>query len=139
MQQQQRAGERAPVRSALEDNALVSVDGSEPHFPALVDPTDRWNGWLCPAFTRAAAEGVVEMLNAQHAQFGDDCSDRAEWDGDVVVVHTPAHEGEPGYRPERVAPDDHGRYSIGAYCYTWTFAPAAGEPAAAGGEPVVTP
>lgn len=111
------------------DNALVALDGAEPHFPAYVEPRERWNGWLCPAFTRHTAEQVVTWLNGQFDLLsssgqGDQC-DRAEWDGDDLVHHVPRYENEPGYRPERLAPDYDGRYYLGAYSWTWTYAEVA--------------
>lgn len=110
-----------PAAGGPVDNAMVSLDGTVSQVPALVGP-ERWNGWVVPAFTREAAEVVVAALNATYARFDGDACDRAEWDDDVVVVHSPEYEDEPGYRPERVVPDEHGRYRIGARCYTWSFA-----------------
>lgn len=107
----------APAQTRA-DNGGVTIDGAGPIFPAWTDEDVRWNGWLVPHFTREAAERVVTWLNASYAEVGDG-SDRAEWDGDVVVVHCPVYEGEPGYRPERVEADEHGRYCIGGFTYTW--------------------
>lgn len=103
----------------MDDNHVVTVDGNA-LFRAWVDPEgDRWNGWLVPAFTRAETERVVEWLNGQYALYPDG-SDRAEWDGDAVIHHTPMYEGEPGYRPWRVEPEGkEGRYYFGAMNWTW--------------------
>lgn len=41
---------------------MVGID--EPMFPALADPTDRWNGWLgTPWFDRASAQAVADWAN----------------------------------------------------------------------------
>ena len=88
-------------------------------FPAYVDPAEPlWNGAVVPGFSAAVADQVVAWLNDCYARHGD-CSDRAECDGDVVVVHSPNYEGAEGYRPERVTADDDGRFYIGAARYTW--------------------
>ena len=73
---------------------------------------------MVPGFSPAVADQVVAWLNDCYARYGD-CSDRAEWDGDVIVVHSPLYEDEDGYQPERVAADDDGRFYIGAARYTW--------------------
>jgi hypothetical protein len=102
----------------MDDNHVVTVDGHG-LFRAWVDPAgDRWNGWLVPSFTRSEVEKVVAWLNSQYALYPDG-SDRAEWDGDTVIHHTPMYEGEPGYHPWRVEPDEHGRYWFGAMNWTW--------------------
>lgn len=101
----------------MDDNHVVTVDGNG-LFRAWVEPAGpRWNGWLVPSFTRSEAEKVVEWLNGQYALYPDG-SDRAEWDGDAVIHHTPMYEGEPFYRPWRVEPEE-GRYYIGAMNWTW--------------------
>lgn len=41
---------------------IVGID--QPMFPALADPTDRWNGWLgTPWFDRATAQDVANWAN----------------------------------------------------------------------------
>lgn len=41
---------------------LVGIDG--PEFPAVADPTDRWNGWLgTPWFDRETAQQVADWVN----------------------------------------------------------------------------
>ena len=99
------------------DNCTVGIDHEQ--FPAYVDPAGPlWNGAVVPGFSAAVADQVVAWLNDCYARYGD-CSDRADWDQDVVVVHSPVYENEHGYRPERVAAADDGRFYIGAARYTW--------------------
>mgnify|MGYP001109713072 CR=1 FL=1 len=107
----------APART---DNALVTVDGAG-QFPAWVNPRERWNGWLVPRFTKATADQLMAWLNAEHEQVGKG-SDRAEWDGEVWVHHSPMYEDDPGYRPERLQPGQQdGRYPIGGYSWCWCY------------------
>lgn len=102
----------------MDDNHVVTVDGKG-LFRAWIDPAgDRWNGWLVPCFTRSEAVKVVDWLNGEFAECPDG-SDRAEWDGDTVIHHSPMYEGEPGYAPYRVEADEDGRYWIGAANWTW--------------------
>jgi hypothetical protein len=111
------AGEGHPPVQDRQDNALVTIDGVG-QFRAWVDDRERWNGWLVPRFTRAVAEEVMAWLNAEHADVGDG-SDRAEWDGEVWVHHSPMYE-DSGYAPERLQPGlRDGRYPIGGYSWTW--------------------
>lgn len=102
----------------LVDNALVTIDDTRV-FPALVDPTNLWNGWLSPGFTRETAEEVVRWIEEVNGP--DD--DQLSWDGDEVVHETPMYRDEPGYRPDRIGPTEHdGRYYIGSWQWTWTWA-----------------
>jgi hypothetical protein len=102
---------------AQPDNCIVGIDHE--HFPAYVDPAEPlWNGAVVPGFSAAVADQVVAWLNECYARHGAG-SDRAEWDQDVVVVHSPEHEGEDGYQPERVEASPDGRFYIGARSYTW--------------------
>jgi hypothetical protein len=111
----------------IADNALVSIDGSVgpgwDQFPAYVDRTQQWNGWLVPHFSRPVAEMVVRWLNRCAEEFPEG-SCRAEWDGDAVLITDPIYEAEePGYVPDRVTPDRQGRYCIGGYSWCWTEVP----------------
>jgi hypothetical protein len=110
---------------ARPDNCTVGIDHEQ--FPAYVDPAEPlWNGAVAPGFSAAVADQVVAWLNDCYARDGD-CSDRAEWDGDVIVVHSPNYEGAEGYQPERVAAETDGRFYIGAARYTWQKTSELGE------------
>ena len=102
---------------ARPDNCTVAVDHEQ--FPAYVDPDQPLrNGAVTPGFSAAVVDQVVAWLNDRYTRGGGDC-DRAEWDGDVVVVYHPNCEGAEGYRPERVAADSDGRFYLGAPHYNW--------------------
>lgn len=105
-------------REPGEDLVTIDVTGTaDPLFPAHVHDV-RWNGWACPAFRRPVAEAVVEWINAT-AESYPDSSARAAWDGDTVVVTDPQYSHESDYAPERIGPDAHGRYGIGAFGWCW--------------------
>jgi hypothetical protein len=77
------------------DNCTAGIDHEQ--FPAYVDLAGPlWNGAVVPGFSAAVADQVVAWLNDCYARYGN-CSDRADWDQDVVVVHSPVYENEHGY------------------------------------------
>lgn len=81
-------------------------------------PSNRWNGWACPAFDRENAERVVAWINRNAEMFNDGDQYRAEWDGDTVVLWSPSNRNE-GYEDERFSPDEDGLYDIGSYGWCW--------------------
>lgn len=89
----------------------VTIDG-QALFPATYDPTDRWHGFLAaPAFDRATAERIFEWSKDNNT---------FEWDGDVLVHTVHTYKDDDGYKPDRIEPDEHGRYTIGAYTWVWS-------------------
>ncbi|MCK2240066.1 MULTISPECIES: hypothetical protein [unclassified Crossiella] len=103
-----------------QDNAFVYIylygRGEGKWFPAWVDPTARWNGWVLPAFTREAAEHVVDWTNKLHSEEPDEfCS--ASWDGVDVLLTSP--EANEDADPECYVPDRHGRYDFAAGHWRW--------------------
>ena len=107
----------------------VTLDGGE-SFPALVDPAERWNGWLCPRFDRATAERIAADFAKQRAEFGAEMVPFViTFDGDTVVVADTQYAdeiaagfwGDPDevYRPERINPDRDGLYDVGSYSWCW--------------------
>lgn len=98
----------------------VTID-DETWFEAMHDPTDRWNGWASPKFDRATAERLVEWMNEFVAENAYE-SDVLSWDGNDVIgwCQMYADEGGEKYTPARWSPDAEGRYSIGAWAWTWT-------------------
>ncbi|RSM68696.1 hypothetical protein DL991_41235 [Amycolatopsis sp. WAC 01375] len=98
-----------------EELVTISIDGADPHFPALV-ADELWNGAAIPRFRLEVAELVVDWINDTYASYPDG-SARAHWDGDTVVL---TH-SDPDYDPDRVEPDDEGRYGIGARAWVWEF------------------
>jgi hypothetical protein len=93
---------------------LLSWDGNEPHFPAVIDDW-HWNGCVIPRFRREVAEVVAAWTNEMSRQYPDG-SERAYWAGDDVVLLMP---GCGAGAPERIGPDDDGRYCVGGYRWTW--------------------
>ncbi|MGV9266635.1 hypothetical protein ACWDRR_18485 [Kitasatospora sp. NPDC003701] len=82
----------------------------------MVDPRGS-SGYLwpycSPAFSRPVAERILVDLDA------DNCGLTGRWDGDALVFEwTPDYDGDGG--TETVAPDEHGRYSIGGR-WPWDY------------------
>lgn len=103
------------------DNSMVYIDHEGAAFPAYCDPTDGWNGFQIPHFSKAAAVRVVEW-NAEYVKGAEENSEHLRWDGDVIILHSPMYKDEPGYSDERIGPDENGRYAIGAANWTWMLA-----------------
>jgi len=90
---------------------FVTLDTAEDKaFSAYVDKSVRWNGWLCPYFTRGEAERVVDAL-----QIGVYDAER-----DAFVVQD--EDGQPYEAFERTAltaEDGSALYAVGAYSWSW--------------------
>jgi hypothetical protein len=109
---------------ALENTGFVTIAGIDPSaengsdiFPAhVVD-----QGTPHPGFDRATAERVVEWSN--RANEDATCGERATWDGDTVVLTAfdDYAQGE-DLGVTRHAPDEDGRYWIGANGWVWEWA-----------------
>lgn len=104
--------------TAVADNALVGIDGEQ--WPAY-DSGARWNGFVCPTFTRVTAELIVEHINRVNAESSDpDAQHYLSWKGDMLLITCPLDAADdPSYQPIPVFPDRHGRYAIGAYRWCW--------------------
>lgn len=102
---------RTPHPGEVMVHLCVYGDDSDPHFPAIVT-AHRAPGDIAPLFRREVAEAVVAWCNTEH-RAAPDCH-RVWWQGDTIVLHSPAYTDDPGYTPERVGPDRYGRYAIGA-------------------------
>ena len=82
----------------------VTLTGDEA-FLGLVDPSVRWNGFLCPEFSREEAEKVAEWINADRER-------KATWvDGTLFVTYDE-------YTDVYEANAD-GNYAIGAFAWVW--------------------
>ena len=91
---------------------FVTLDTADDKlFSAYVDESVRWNGWLCPYFTREEAERVVDALKV-----GVYDAER-----DAFVVHD--EDGQPFETFERTAltaDDGSALYAVGAYSWSWS-------------------
>ncbi|MFI0827256.1 hypothetical protein ACH4Q7_22685 [Streptomyces roseolus] len=105
----------------------VSVDDQHV-YPATVDLTNRWNGWLSPGFTidtvRELARHTEEIAEAD----GYDCNDQIiviDGQPQPVVLHVRwmYHKEETGAEAtdavEVIKPDADGLYWIGGWEWTW--------------------
>ncbi|SEP54052.1 MULTISPECIES: hypothetical protein [Amycolatopsis] len=102
-----------PSIPAVDGEVYVALDDATQAFPAAIDH-QRWNGFAVPRFRRPVAEAVAACINAMHAQDPDEWPDTASFDGEVLTVL----EAE-GHRPERIEPDENGRYAIGYRRWCW--------------------
>ncbi|MFI9026329.1 hypothetical protein [Streptomyces sp. NPDC053560] len=101
----------------------VSVDDTH-IYPARVDLSNRWNGWLSPGFTLDAVRQLAAHTQQTADELGYDCTDQiVVIDGEPapVVLHirwqwvTDDQEGTVNV----VQPDADGRYWIGGWEWTW--------------------
>jgi hypothetical protein len=95
---------------------IVTIDGAA-RFPAVHDPAVRWNGFICPYFTRPVVEQIAAWCRAEREGTPDGESDLITFDGDIAVIEHPA---DPDYEPERIPPTTEGLYPIGAMAWVWT-------------------
>lgn len=102
-------------------SARLTWNGAH-HFTGTYDPTERWNGWLCPRFTRAEAERIVAAVAAENSadveRWGAAEGETLRWHGDVLLIVPAAHVGSED-EAERIEPDASGLYSVGAWAWTW--------------------
>lgn len=102
---------------------LFAIDGTstEDVFDGWHDPGSRWNGFATPSFERAQAERVIAWVARSYADYDpENVPTTFAWDSDVLVQSD--HEYDDGTSDEhiqRIEPDRHGRYPIGAYSWTW--------------------
>ncbi|MFD9047767.1 hypothetical protein [Streptomyces zaomyceticus] len=110
----------------------VTIDGT-PDYEAVVDPTNRWNGFVSPYFTL----DTVRQLAAETVEWADesdyDCSDTihvidggTDIDGAprVVVLHihwTYFQDEGPEQVTSIISPREDGLYCIGGWEWTWSI------------------
>lgn len=85
---------------------------------AQYDPSDRWNGWLCPSMDAHSAVAILDMFNTD-AQSDPGLADSYigyTFEDETLVLHHALYPDDP---PERITPDEDGLYSLGAYAWTW--------------------
>ncbi|MFC1415402.1 hypothetical protein [Streptacidiphilus cavernicola] len=121
-----------PGADAPEIHTRVCIDDLGP-FDAKVDPTDRWNGWLCPYFTLDTVRVLAARTQELAAQDDNDTFDTVHViDGGTddngkpraIVVHISWQHftDDPEHAAGFVAPNSEGLYGIGAAEWTWSFA-----------------
>lgn len=106
----------------LDDVRLTDVVTVE----ALFDPGRRWNGYLCPLFTRSAVDYVMAALADVPANEADPSMPTHRWDGDVLIVteyDDPDGPYDTRYEPVQAMPDDLPRYALGEVAWCWERAP----------------
>lgn len=113
-----------PNLTAADGEVYVALADTTQVFPAVIED-ECWSGFAVPRFRRPVAEAVVLWLNEMHEQAPDDWPDTASFDGDVLTLletyadmlfllenRVPNPE-ETEVRPNRIEPDEKGRYAIG--------------------------
>jgi hypothetical protein len=99
-------------------NGLFAIDATGPDdvFEGWHDPDNDWNGFATPSFDRTNATKVIAWVTQAEGDWADPTT-TFRWDDDVLLM-TETH--SPGEKyVTRIEPDDHGRYPIGAYSWTW--------------------
>ncbi|MEU7093000.1 hypothetical protein [Kitasatospora aureofaciens] len=107
----------------------VTLDG--PNFPAMVDLTNRWNGWLSPYFDLDTVRELAKFFDEQAEEYGRDAVDTVHViDGGTNLDGTPRavvakvswmyvpDEG-PVECTEIIEPDANGLYGVGGWEWTW--------------------
>ena len=95
--------------------ATVWADWLEKSYNGEILNETRWNGWVCPRFTREVAEQYVADHMALNVLTDDD--PRLVWEGDTIVIkHHPSSEWD----DEIIEPDADGMYAIGAFSWCWS-------------------
>ncbi|MEV6565887.1 hypothetical protein [Streptomyces kronopolitis] len=101
----------------------VSVDDTH-IYPARLDRSNRWNGWVSPGFTIDAVRQLAAHTEEMAEACGHDCVDQIKViDGapEPVVLHIRWQylTDEPSSAANVVKPDADGRYWIGGWEWTW--------------------
>ncbi|WP_019548604.1 hypothetical protein [Streptomyces sulphureus] len=101
----------------------VCVD-DEHIYPASLDRSNRWNGWVSPGFTLDAVRQLAAHTEEAAEEYGYDCVDQIKvLDGapEPVVLHIRWQylSDEPTTAANVVKPDADGRYWIGGWEWTW--------------------
>ncbi len=74
----------------------------------------RWNGFVCPFFSREEMDRYMAWQKDLPADL-DDAYSRLSWDGDTLVEHDPQYPDD----DTRLDPVD-GLYPLGAFGWTWS-------------------
>ncbi|WP_324787145.1 hypothetical protein [Streptomyces sp. H51] len=113
--------------------ARVCIDDTLGPYEARLDPTNRWNGWLCPRFDLDTVRKIAARTQEMADEYGHDTYDtvhvidgdarRSEHRAVVLVVRWQYLGGEPGEEVEHavsvISPDADGLYGIGGGEWTW--------------------
>jgi len=108
---------------------VILSDAPDAHYPALVDLSDRWNGWLNPAFDRATADRVMSAVNAAIAlrtaagEHVDDATVAFDPARQAFVLHSPVWPDEPSVCVPVVDAAGVPRWYLGGWSWSWTAAP----------------
>ncbi|MBY8887233.1 hypothetical protein K7472_20620 [Streptomyces sp. PTM05] len=115
---------------------LVSADGEHAH-EAVVDKSNRWNGWLSPRFTLETVKQIAVDCQTWIERFGradqdeirvieapelSETSEEGESRKAAIVLHIHwayIHTDGPATCATVVEPGEDGRYAIGAWEWTW--------------------
>lgn len=101
-----------------ERSTTVSIDDWLGPFPAKVLTNYRWNGWVIPRFSKETAEKLVAQFN--EATEGHPDNGTLSWEGENVVLTTPAGAYDENEWRDVFEPDPDGYYPIGAMSWTWS-------------------
>ncbi|MGW1801703.1 hypothetical protein ACWCQN_38750 [Streptomyces sp. NPDC001984] len=110
----------------------VCIDDTFGPFAAKVDPTHRWNGWLCPRFTLDTVREMAARSQEMADEYGHDSvptihvidggTDQGEPRVVVAQISWQYHDGDAEGATSIINPDDDGLYGIGGGEWTWLIA-----------------
>ena len=97
---------------------LFAIDAIEPDdvFEGWHDPNLRWNRSPIPAFDRANTLKIIAWTARKEGPSADPRT-TFRWDGPDLVMTETYDDGE--QNEQRLSPDTHGRYWIGARTWVW--------------------
>ena len=97
---------------------LFAIDAIEPDdvFEGWHDPSLRWNRSPIPAFDRATTLKIIAWTAKKEGPTADPRT-TFRWDGPDLVMTETYEDGE--QNEQRLSPDTHGRYWIGARTWVW--------------------
>lgn len=98
----------------------VTIDGEEQTYTAQALHDTRWNGWLCPSFSKDEAMKIATYLNNWADAHPDHQAYRMVWDDEqqAFIMTDSAYPDE----PETIPLDCFGGYSVGAWSWIWDYA-----------------
>lgn len=107
----------------LSGEVLVTVgiygDGRDLPFPATVTEWTPRGGYAVPRFRREVADMVLAWINHGYQHVSVE-NPHGRWEDAVLVLHSPAPDRHLCCTLHRYAPDETGRYAIGAGVWRWT-------------------
>ncbi|MEV7040451.1 hypothetical protein [Amycolatopsis sp. NPDC051061] len=95
-----------------ETPVTINATGSDPAFPAQVDPVTGWSRSGIPRFRLDVAVVIVAWLNACGRLYPG--ATVAYWEDSTIMLLDPLAATQDGYLPTRVVREADGRYAIGA-------------------------